>query len=81
MNPTVEMVIFDMSEKFRALDPYRLVHYEGIFNDRRYEGTSDMESQMYTSVENIKKFLAEHKENHLSVVSTPMRWEIPAGDA
>ncbi len=55
-------VIFDMSEKFRALDPYRLVHYEGIFNDRRYEGTSDMESQMYTSVENIEKFLAEHKE-------------------
>ena len=55
-------VIFDMSEKFRALDPYRLVHYEGIFNDRRYEATSDMESQMYTSVENVKKFLVEHKE-------------------
>ena len=55
-------VIFDMSEKFRAVDPHRLVHYEGIFNDRRYEGTSDMESQMYTSVENIEKFLAEHKE-------------------
>ncbi|UMY99314.1 DUF4981 domain-containing protein [Roseburia rectibacter] len=55
-------VIFDMSEKFRVLDPYRLVHYEGIFNDRRYEATSDMESQMYTSVENVKKFLAEHKE-------------------
>ena len=55
-------VIFDMSEKFRALDPYRLVHYEGIFNDRRYDATSDMESQMYTSVENVKKFLAEHKE-------------------
>ena len=55
-------VIFDMSEKFRALDPYRLVHYEGIFNDRRYEATSDMESQMYTSVENVKKFLAKHKE-------------------
>ncbi len=55
-------VIFDMSEKFRALDPYRLVHYEGIFHDRRYEATSDMESQMYTSVENVKKFLAEHKK-------------------
>ena len=55
-------VIFDMSEKFRAVDPHRLVHYEGIFNDRRYEGTSDMESQMYAGVENIKKFLAEHKE-------------------
>ena len=55
-------VIFDMSEKFRAVDPHRLVHYEGIFNDRRYEATSDMESQMYTSVGNVKKFLAEHKE-------------------
>ena len=55
-------VIFDMSEKFRSLDPYRLVHYEGIFNDRRYEATSDMESQMYTSVENVKKFLAKHKD-------------------
>lgn len=47
-------VIFDMSEKFRAVDPHRLVHYEGIFNDRRYEGTSDMESQMYTSVVSLK---------------------------
>lgn len=55
-------VIYDMSEKFRALDPYRLVHYEGIFNDRRYEGTSDMESQMYTPAADIKKFLDTHKE-------------------
>lgn len=51
-----------MADKFRELDAERLVHYEGIFNDRRYENTSDMESQMYTSVANIKKFLAEHKE-------------------
>ena len=55
-------VIFDMSEKFRELDPHRLVHYEGVFQDRRYNGSSDMESQMYSSVESIKKFLAEHKE-------------------
>ena len=55
-------VPFDMSEKFRELDPYRLVHYEGIFNDRRYDGTSDMESQMYTPVAKIKEFLDEHKE-------------------
>lgn len=55
-------VIFDMSETFRKLDPYRLVHYEGVCHDRRYNATSDMESQMYTSVENIKKFLKEHKE-------------------
>lgn len=55
-------VIHEMSQKFHALDPYRMVHYEGIFHDRRYNDTSDMESQMYTSVENIRKFLAENKE-------------------
>ena len=55
-------VVFDMSEKFRELDPHRLVHYEGIFNDRRYEKTSDMESQMYPPVTKIEQFLAEHKE-------------------
>lgn len=55
-------VIFDMSEKFRELDSHRLVHYEGVFWDRRYNDTSDMESQMYTTVEGIKKFLAENKE-------------------
>lgn len=55
-------VIHEMSQKFHALDPYRMVHYEGIFHDRRYNDTSDMESQMYTSVENIRKFLAENTE-------------------
>ena len=35
-----------------------LVHYEGVFWDRRYNDTSDMESQMYTPVEKIKEFLA-----------------------
>nr|WP_033166199.1 glycoside hydrolase family 2 TIM barrel-domain containing protein [Clostridium sp. KNHs205] len=54
--------IYKMSEKFRALDRTRLVHYEGIVNDRRYPETSDMESQMYPSVEAIKKFLAEHRD-------------------
>lgn len=55
-------VIYEMSEKFRALDPDRLVHYEGVFNDRRYNDSSDMESQMYPSVERIKKNLEEQKE-------------------
>lgn len=41
-------VIYEMSQKFRELDSHRLVHYEGIFHDRRYNETSDMESQMYT---------------------------------
>lgn len=51
--------IFEMSEFFRKVDPTRLVHYEGIFHDRSYNGTSDMESQMYPSVEAIKEFLAK----------------------
>ena len=51
--------IFEMSEFFRREDPTRLVHYEGVNSDRSYSDTSDMESQMYTSVEGIKAFLAK----------------------
>ena len=54
--------IFKMSEFFRQKDSTRLVHYEGIVHDRRYNATSDVESQMYTGVEGIKRFLSEHKE-------------------
>ena len=48
-----------MSQFFRNTDPTRLVHYEGLCHDRRYNDTSDMESQMYPSVEAIKEFLAK----------------------
>ena len=51
--------IFEMSQLFRSEDPTRLVHYEGVFHDRSYNDTSDMESQMYPSVEAIKEFLAK----------------------
>lgn len=54
--------IFLMSELFRKRDNTRLVHYEGVCHDRSYNATSDMESQMYTKVPSIKKFLAEHPE-------------------
>ncbi len=54
--------IYEMSQLFRQLDKHRLVHYEGVFNDRSYNDTSDMESQMYTPVADIEKFLAEHPE-------------------
>lgn len=54
--------IYEMSQLFRQLDKHRLVHYEGVFNDRSYNDTSDMESQMYTSVAGIEKFLAENPE-------------------
>ena len=55
-------VIRDMADRFRALDRDRLVHYEGIFHDRTWPQTSDMESQMYPSAEDIEIFLREHKD-------------------
>ena len=54
--------IHDLSNYFRSRDPSRLVHYEGIFHDRRFNDTSDMESQMYTTVAGVKAFLEEHKD-------------------
>lgn len=55
-------VIYEMSEEFRRLDQTRLVHYEGIRHDRRRNDTSDMESQMYTPVSEIRRFIAAHPE-------------------
>lgn len=54
--------LWEMSEYFRHRDPSRLVHYEGIFWDRAYPLTSDMESQMYTPVADIRRFLSAHRE-------------------
>ena len=53
--------IYEMSQFFRTQDPTRLVHYEGVFHDRSYNDTSDMESQMYPSVESIKEFLEKDR--------------------
>ncbi len=50
-------VIYEMSKLFKKLDPLRPVHYEGVFHDRRYNDTSDIESQMYTPVYKIREFL------------------------
>lgn len=55
-------VIFEMSEYYRQRDPDRLVHYEGLFHDRSYNATSDMESQMYPSVAAIKEFLKQNRD-------------------
>ena len=49
--------IYKMSELFRQLDDTRLVHYEGVFHDRRYNDTSDMESRMYPKVYEIEEYL------------------------
>lgn len=55
--------IFEMAQLFRRLDSSRLVHYEGIFFDRSYNETSDIESRMYPSVDNdTRPWLEQHKE-------------------
>ncbi|MBF1692521.1 MAG: DUF4981 domain-containing protein, partial [Selenomonas sp.] len=54
--------IYEMSAYFRRADPTRLVHYEGIFWDRSYPMSSDMESQMYTKAADIEAFLKEHRD-------------------
>ena len=53
--------IYDMSCFFRENDPGRLVHYEGVFHDRSYPDTSDMESQMYTHAEDIAAWLKKDR--------------------
>ena len=49
--------IYKMSKYFREKDPSRLVHYEGVFWDRSFNETSDMESRMYAKVFEIEEYL------------------------
>ena len=53
--------IYEMSQLFRKNDPTRLVHYEGLFHDRSYNDTSDMESRMYPSAAYVKDFLQKDR--------------------
>ncbi|WP_429922846.1 glycoside hydrolase family 2 TIM barrel-domain containing protein [Agrobacterium vitis] len=51
-------VIADMADWFRDRDPSRLVHYEGVFHDRRFDArSSDMESRMYARPQDIEDYL------------------------
>ena len=54
--------LYEMSQFIRAKDPSRPVHYEGLFHDRSYNDTSDMESEMYTTAANVARFIEEHPE-------------------
>ena len=42
-----------------SLTTTRLVHYEGVFHDRSYDGSTDIESRMYPPVTEIREFLKE----------------------
>lgn len=50
-------VILDAANWFRSRDNSRLVHYEGVFYDRNYNDTSDMESRMYAKPADIEEYL------------------------
>ncbi len=50
-------VIYNMSNLIRQMDDTRLVHYEGVSADRRYNDTSDVESRMYTRPWDVEKYL------------------------
>ena len=49
--------ILAMSDFFRQRDPGRLVHYEGVFWNREFDRTSDMESRMYAKPSEVKAYL------------------------
>ncbi|ADL04316.1 glycoside hydrolase family 2 TIM barrel-domain containing protein [Lacrimispora saccharolytica] len=49
--------ILAMSEFYKERDPSRLVHYEGVFWNREYDRTSDMESRMYAKPWEVAEYL------------------------
>ncbi len=55
-------VIADLADYFRNADSSRLVHYEGIFHDRSFNNSSDMETQMYTKAEDVIKYCNSNPE-------------------
>lgn len=49
-----------LHDYFKEQDSSRLVHYEGISQDRTFENASDIESRMYASPQAIKDYLDTH---------------------
>ncbi|MBQ9956470.1 MAG: DUF4981 domain-containing protein, partial [Ruminococcus sp.] len=47
-----------MAEYFHKVDSTRLVHYEGIFWNRKYDHITDMESRMYAKPCDIEEYLS-----------------------
>ena len=61
-------VILEMSREIRRLDPTRPVHYEGdhqvdgIDPSLRLREITDIETEMYTPADRVRKYLREHRE-------------------
>ncbi|MFC0323099.1 glycoside hydrolase family 2 TIM barrel-domain containing protein [Gallibacterium melopsittaci] len=52
-------VLLNVANYFRSQDPYRLVHYEGVFHCREFDQISDMESRMYAKPDEIEAYLQQ----------------------
>ena len=50
--------LYKLSQMFHARDNTRLVHYEGVANDKRYPDTTDVHSRMYARVAYIEEYLS-----------------------
>ena len=48
-----------ISDYFHRMDDTRLVHYEGVFWNRKFDHISDMESRMYAKPAEIEEYLAK----------------------
>lgn len=55
-------VLLNVANYFRSSDPSRLVHYEGVFHNRKYNDTSDMESRMYAKPADIEEYLNDNPD-------------------
>jgi len=55
-------VILSVTNYFHERDSSRLVHYEGVFHNREYDATSDMESRMYARPDMIEAYLNDNPQ-------------------
>lgn len=53
-------ITLDVANYFREKDASRLVHYEGVFHNREYDASSDMESRMYAKPADIEQYLNDN---------------------
>lgn len=56
------IVLRNLSQWFRKRDESRLIHYEGVFQDPRYQEISDVESRMYAKPEEVKEYLESNPQ-------------------
>ena len=54
-----------MHDAFKGWDDTRPVHYEGVVNDMRYPESTDIASNMYWRVADIKKYISKNRKKPL----------------